>query len=106
MTQDLAPAIPLPPLTRVAVIGSGGPSGLVAVKQLLDAGVPPESILAFEGRDRAGGVWNYEAEPGRMHVDWRVEGPPVVRSDAEVASYGANGPSGGSRILFSSPQSC
>lgn len=95
MTNDLAPPIPLPPLTRVAVIGAGGPSGLVAVKQLLEAGVEPSQIVAYEARERAGGVWNYDAEPGKMHIDWRGEGePPVVRSDAEVASYGANGPSG------------
>lgn len=94
MTQDLAPPIPLPPLTRVAVIGSGGPSGLVAVKQLLQAGVAPGDILAFEGRDKAGGAWNYEAEPGRQHIHWRAEGPPVVRSDAELGAYGVNGPSG------------
>ncbi|CAK9783300.1 FAD/NAD(P)-binding domain-containing protein [Cutaneotrichosporon oleaginosum] len=93
MTQDLAPPIPLPPLTRVAVVGAGGPSGLVAVAQLLAAGVEPSQILAFESRDRAGGVWNYEAEPGAQHITWRAEGPPIVRSDAEMAAHGANGPS-------------
>jgi cation diffusion facilitator CzcD-associated flavoprotein CzcO len=94
MTQDLAPAIPLPPLHRVAVVGAGGPSGLVAVAQLLAAGVEPANILAFESRDRAGGVWNYEADPGAQHIAWRRAGPPVVRSDAELAAHGANGPSG------------
>jgi cation diffusion facilitator CzcD-associated flavoprotein CzcO len=90
----LSPAIPLPPLTRIAIVGAGGPSGLVALRQLLVAGVPPSSISAYEGRATAGGVWNYEAEPGEMLVDWRREGPPVVRAKSEVDSPGANGPSG------------
>ncbi|BEI82730.1 hypothetical protein CcaverHIS002_0305980 [Cutaneotrichosporon cavernicola] len=93
MTQDLAPAIPLPPLLRVAVVGAGGPSGLVAVAQLLAAGVEPSLILAFESRNKAGGVWNFDAEPGQQHVHWRKDGPPVVRSDAELAADGAIGPS-------------
>ncbi|BEJ13558.1 hypothetical protein CspHIS471_0307320 [Cutaneotrichosporon sp. HIS471] len=95
MTQDLAPAIPLPPLLRVAVVGAGGPSGLVAVAQLLAAGVDPSLILAFESRNKAGGVWNFDAEPGHQHVHWRKDGPPVVRSNAELAAHGAIGPSGG-----------
>lgn len=94
MTQDLAPPLPLPPLSRVAVVGAGGPSGLVAVAQLLAAGVAPSQILAFESRDRAGGVWNYDPEPGAQHIDWRPAGPPAVRGDAERAAHGANGPSG------------
>jgi len=94
MTRTLAPAIPLPRLTRVAVVGAGGPSGLVAVRQLLDAGVAPSQIAAFEARSVAGGVWNYEAQPGDMVVDWRHDGPPVVRSKREVENVGANGPSG------------
>ncbi|GMK56537.1 hypothetical protein CspeluHIS016_0303770 [Cutaneotrichosporon spelunceum] len=92
MTQDLAPAISLPPLSRVAVIGAGGPSGLVAVAQLVAAGVQSSQILAFEARTKAGGVWNYDAEPGPQHIAWRKAGPPVVRSDAEL-TRGANGPS-------------
>lgn len=92
--ETLAPAIPLPPLTRVAVIGAGGPSGLVAVKQLLEAGVRPDQIAAFEARDRAGGVWNYEASPGPIGVRWRKGGPPAVRSKREIEAPGSNGPSG------------
>jgi hypothetical protein len=90
----LAPAIPLPPLSRVVVVGAGGPSGLVAVRQLLEAGVRPSQIAAYELRATAGGVWNYDAAPGTMDVEWRTDGPPVVRSQREVDAPGTNGPSG------------
>ncbi|EKC98693.1 monooxygenase [Trichosporon asahii var. asahii CBS 8904] len=87
-----SPAIPLPPLTRVAVIGGGGPSGLVAVKQLLDAGVRPDQIAAFDARPAAGGVWNYVADPGTPDIAWRENGMAVLRSEREKAHPGALGP--------------
>lgn len=89
-----SPAIPLPPLTRVAVIGGGGPSGLVAVKQLLDAGVRPDQIAAFDARPAAGGVWNYVADPGTPDIAWRENGMAVLRSEREKAHPGALGPGG------------
>lgn len=95
--MTLSPATPLPPLTRVAVVGAGGPSGLVAVKQLLEAGVPASDILPFEARQTPGGVWNYEAEPGEIHITWRKDGPPLVQSEGEVVAPGSNGPSGACR---------
>lgn len=87
MTVDqatAAPAIPLPPLTRVVVVGAGGASGVVAVQQLLEAGVPAGQILAYEARDRAGGLWNYTADTGDLHVDWRAGALPRVLTSAEV----------------------
>lgn len=92
--MPVSPAIPLPPLTRVAVIGGGGPSGLVAVKQLLDAGVKPAQIAAFDDRPAAGGVWNYVADPGKPDIAWRENGMPVLRSEREKAYPGALGPGG------------
>lgn len=92
--MTISQAIPLPPLKSVAVIGAGGPSGLVAVKQLLEAGVPASSIHAFEARAQAGGVWNYVSDPGAMHVTWRKSGPPLVRAQNEITHPGASGPSG------------
>lgn len=92
--MPVSPAIPLPPLTRVAVIGGGGPSGLVAVKQLLDAGVKPAQIAAYDDRPAAGGVWNYVADPGKPDIAWRGNGMPVLRSEREKAHPGALGPGG------------
>ncbi|KAL1408545.1 monooxygenase [Vanrija albida] len=88
-----SPAIPLPPLTRVAIVGAGGPSGLVAVQQLLEAGIPPHKILAYEGRATAGGVWNYAEHPGDIHIQWRKNGTPLLRTDKELDAEGSNGPS-------------
>lgn len=92
--MSVSPAIPLPPLSRVAVIGGGGPSGLVAVKQLLDAGVRADQIAAFDDRPAAGGVWNYVADPGTPDIAWRKNGMAVMRSEREKALYGALGPGG------------
>lgn len=92
--MTLSPAIPLPPVTRVAVIGGAGPSGLVVVRQLLDAGVRPDQLAAFDGRSRAGGVWNYDESPGDAHYDWRTDSIPAVRTSGEIAKEGSNGPSG------------
>lgn len=94
LSSPLSAPVPLPPVTKVAIIGGGGPSGIVAVRQLLDAGVRPDQIAAFEARDRAGGVWNYEANPGKMDVEWRSNGLPVLRSQREIAEPGCNGPAG------------
>ncbi len=47
----------LPEVTRVAVIGAGGVSGLVSLAQLLDKGVSADKIVGFEAREIAGGVW-------------------------------------------------
>lgn len=95
--MTICPAITLSPLKRIAVVGAGGPSGLVAVKQLLEAGVAAKDILAFESRPKAGGVWNYESDPGPIHIKWRKHGPPLVQADNEVAVPGSNGPSGGTK---------
>lgn len=96
--MSVSPAIPLPPLTRVAIVGGGGPSGLVAVKQLLDAGVKPDQILAFDDRPAAGGVWNYVADPGKPDIAWRKNGMPVLRSQREKTKPGALGPGGVLRL--------
>ena len=89
----LSAPVSLPPLTRVAVIGAGGPSGLAAVSQLLDKGVGPSQIVGYEAKPRAGGVWNYDESPGRCRVDWRANGSAVCRTDAEVQDPALHGPS-------------
>lgn len=54
----------LPEITRVAVIGAGGMSGLTSLAQLLDKGVAPDQIVGFEAREVAGGVWSVLSSPG------------------------------------------
>lgn len=89
-----ADPIPLPPLTKVAIIGAGGPSGISALTQLLDKGVRPDQIRAYEARSSAGGVWHYEEDAGIAQTEWRGDGRPVLRTEAERLDPGRNGPTG------------
>ncbi|MEO8448682.1 MAG: NAD(P)-binding domain-containing protein [Gemmatimonadota bacterium] len=50
---------------RAVIIGAG-PSGLAAVKALLDAGISP--IVVYEKGDRVGGNWVYTAREGHSSV--------------------------------------
>ncbi|SHO77372.1 Similar to S.cerevisiae protein FMO1 (Flavin-containing monooxygenase) [Malassezia sympodialis ATCC 42132] len=52
---------------RVAVIGAGS-AGLAIVQQLQDVAPERFEIVVFERRDQVGGLWNFEAEPGKCHV--------------------------------------
>lgn len=95
-----APAIPLPPITRVAIVGAGGPSGINALTQLLDKGVKPSQIRAFEARESAGGVWHYDEDPGIATPSWRSGGGVVLRNKEEEEDPGRNGPTGGLSLYY------
>ena len=86
--------IPLPPLTKVAIIGAGGPSGISALTQLLDKGVRPDQIRAYEARSSAGGVWHYEEDAGIAQTEWRSDGRLVLRTEQERLDPGRNGLTG------------
>ena len=58
----------LPPGARVAVIG-GGPSGLVAAKNLLEAGF---EACVFEASDKIGGQWHTTAEHSGIWAGMRT----------------------------------
>lgn len=80
-----APPPDLPPLTRVAVLGAGGPAGLAVLSQLLAKGISPRSIVGYEARSTLGGVWNHVPSPGECAISWRPDGLAVAQTPAEQA---------------------
>ncbi|PWZ02798.1 FAD/NAD(P)-binding domain-containing protein [Testicularia cyperi] len=83
---------------RVAVIGAG-PAGLAMAQQLLDVNQHIEAsgkatsfdIVLFERRDRPGGVWTYDAEPGACVIRYDVHGrayPLWQAADGSTAKDG------------------
>lgn len=62
-------------MPRIAVIGAG-PSGLAALKKLLDAGFEP---TAFEQNADVGGNRLFSPEPGHSSV---AEGTQIISSKA------------------------
>ncbi len=56
---------PLPPIRRVAVIGAG-PSGITAVKNLRDAGIP--EVVCFDRNEAVGGNWLFQPESSHSSV--------------------------------------
>lgn len=55
---------------RVAIIGGGGASGLVSIRQLVLAKF---DVVAFEKSDKIGGIWAYNENPkiGPMYRDMK-----------------------------------
>ncbi|WWC72813.1 uncharacterized protein I206_106777 [Kwoniella pini CBS 10737] len=90
--MTIAPSIPLPGLSRVAVLGAGGASGLAAVAQLLDKGARPDQIVGYEARSTAGGVWNYDGDAGECQAIWSEDGTLLLKTEKEIYDAGRNGP--------------
>jgi cation diffusion facilitator CzcD-associated flavoprotein CzcO len=63
-------------LPRVVVIG-GGPSGLVAIKNLLNKA----EIICYESKSDVGGIWHPDKFTEESH--------PNIKEDAYYQTYGA-----------------
>ncbi|GAA5852750.1 hypothetical protein JCM8547_002615 [Rhodosporidiobolus lusitaniae] len=77
------------PVPSVLVIGAG-PAGIGAIEQFKRKGF---EVVAFDARDRPGGLWNYTAKPPPCKVIFDANGFAVALSDLEHAGLPAPAPS-------------